>query len=129
MFSKAKIGDRVWTFNNGWGTIVSIECKSVYSLNVNFDNGEETSYTIGGKFSSSDSKPSLFWDEIKFEIPSKPKRIVKKWIALFWHDDKKEWRLSGTGMVPDLYTTLKAAKESHIGSTLNYIYNEIEVEE
>lgn len=72
MFKNAKIGDRVWDFRRGWGTIKQIDFNTKYPLKVVFDeyDGDET-FNIEGK-EYNNLKPTLFWDEIKFEIPKKP---------------------------------------------------------
>lgn len=83
MFSDAKIGDRVWDIKYKWGTIEKITSQLIY---VEFDilkesnsfyiiyyfNGKENGY-IGEKFGQ-----TLFWDEIKFEIPEKPFDLEKE---------------------------------------------------
>lgn len=72
MFKNAKVGDRVWDFCNGWGTITQIDNEVVYPISVDFDNGICLCFNEDGKHSSQDINPRLFWDEIKFEIPEKP---------------------------------------------------------
>lgn len=71
MFRNAKVGDRVWDFSKGWGTIVQI-CNDNYPITVQFEVGEIGAFTFEGKCSYSDLYPRLFWNEIKFEIPEKP---------------------------------------------------------
>lgn len=74
MFRNAQVGDRVWDFVLGWGTITSIKEKSDFPLTLMFDYKEDYYYiyTLEGKKYRSDLHPRLFWDEIKFEIPEKP---------------------------------------------------------
>lgn len=128
MFKNAKIGDRVWSFSNGWGTIDEITTESVYALIIKFDNKEVISYTFDGRFSTSDALPTLFWDEIKFEIPSKPKQKVKKWFGIFYVSIRNEWRVCGHGMTPALYNSLDEAEEDNAGVGIKKFF-EIEVEE
>ena len=72
-FEDAQVGNRVWDFVLGWGTITSIKEKSDFPLTVMFDCKEDYYiYTLEGKGYRSDLHPRLFWDEIKFEIPEKP---------------------------------------------------------
>lgn len=99
MFSNAKVGDRVWS-RHGWGTIKIIDKVDVeLPINVLFDVGNYW-YTINGKQFKTDIQPSIFWDEIKFEIPPKPKRKIKKegWVNIY-----------KSNFVSDLYLTENAA--------------------
>lgn len=72
MFKDAKVGDRVWSFANNWGTIKKIELASDYPITVKFDNNITMSYTSDGRYNEYNVSPTLFWDEIKFDIPEKP---------------------------------------------------------
>jgi hypothetical protein len=69
-FKNAQPGDRVWSIRHGWGTIQTINDHNIFVrfANQNFN----CIYTICGKFSPEDLNPSLFWDEVKFDIPQKP---------------------------------------------------------
>lgn len=72
-FEDAQVGDRVWDFLCGWGTITNINKNEYYSMKIKFNNyrNHYETYTLDGK-SYVENNPSLFWDEIKFEIPEKP---------------------------------------------------------
>ena len=75
MFRRAKVGDKVWSLTRGWGTIIIVEDhgqSSDYPIHVRFDKGCTNCYTVCGKFYTHDINPTLFWDEIKLEIPKKP---------------------------------------------------------
>lgn len=76
MFRNARVGDRVWSFTHHWGTIIetdgSLDKTIDYPLLVKFDNDIVSRYTIDGKYNKDDTYPTLFWDEIKYEIPEKP---------------------------------------------------------
>ena len=73
MFKNAKVGDRVWDFSNGWGTIERTDFDINYPILVKFDNGDnDDSFTYEGFKNRIHKNPTLFWDEIKFEIPEKP---------------------------------------------------------
>ena len=81
MFKNAKVGDRVWSFEFGWGTIIEIKHNITFPILVKFSEISASypcSFTFSGK-RFNETKQTLFWDEIKFEIP---KRKVKKWIAV-----------------------------------------------
>ena len=75
MFSNAKVGDKVWDIRIGWGTIIDNHSKGNkdYPICVQFEaTGANEYYTACGKYYSEDINPSLFWDEIKFDVPKKP---------------------------------------------------------
>jgi hypothetical protein len=84
-FSGAKPGDRVWGFVSGWGTIKEVNFNETFSILVYFDNGHERFYNIDGRSLNSDINPTLFWDEITFQIPEPPKRTVKvkRWVNIY----------------------------------------------
>lgn len=98
IFAEAKIGDRVWSISFGWGEITNINTNIAnYPLKVDFVNGAPQTYAIDGRFYKSDQNPTLFWDEIKFEIPKRPKRKVKKTLQIAIY--KTEYRESGYMLV------------------------------
>ena len=73
MFKNAKVGDRVWDFSNGWGTIERTDFDINYPILVKFDNGNnDDSFTYEGFKNRIHKNPTLFWNEIKFETPKKP---------------------------------------------------------
>lgn len=104
-FENARVGDKVWSFEFGWGEIIHIysDTESNYPVKVNFegesDNGcdvtETETYTTCGR-RSAEYKQSLFWDEIKFDAPKRQPRKVTKYVNLyavktdhgrkFWHN-------------------------------------------
>lgn len=69
--SEVKVGDKVWEFRFGWGTIAAIQPKDKYSIFVKFS--PETlsiiSFTKDGRGHTDVQNQSLFLTEIKFEIP------------------------------------------------------------
>lgn len=67
-FENVKVGDRVWDFIYGWGTITEDQ---YYTIRVEFDSPKTMTYRLNGK-ACIDHPQRLFWDEIKFEIPTKP---------------------------------------------------------
>ena len=72
MFSNAKVGERVWCFMCGWGTIKEFNSSNDYPIDIEFIDGLLDSFTVKGFRHKDDLFPSLFWDEINFEIPKKP---------------------------------------------------------
>jgi len=74
MFENAKIADKVWSIEFGWGKIINIIKNSTYPLIVKFNkNSSIITFDLDGKYTKIAINPTLFWDEIKFEIPEKPK--------------------------------------------------------
>ena len=71
-FETASIGDQVWSVSIGWGSITNIHHDEDYPICVKFDSGEYGSFTKEGRLYLDDLNPTLFWDEIKFEVPTKP---------------------------------------------------------
>jgi hypothetical protein len=71
-FECAEIGDRVWSFLNGWGEVVNILEDSAYPIVVDFRGGKMRMFTLDGKNLESDKYPELYWGEVKF-TPPKPK--------------------------------------------------------
>lgn len=72
---KEDIGRKVWDFNYGWGEIVNFS-NGQHPVDVKFIKYQAT-YVIGGREFETRNQ-SLFWDELKFDIPEKPKIMVKK---------------------------------------------------
>jgi len=78
MFENAKVGDKVWSINYGWGEITEIYTGDTYPICVRFVGESGITYTLNGYIDEFDMNPTLFWDELQFEIPVKPKRKIKK---------------------------------------------------
>lgn len=70
MFKNAKVGERVWDFKYGWGTITNTRHSPQYQILVVFDKGITESFMPTGAVEE-EGNQTLFWDEIKFEIPKK----------------------------------------------------------
>lgn len=85
--TKDDIGRRVWDLTRGFGTISDYDDKennldSVYIVTVRYDTHGELSYSTTGKYLPF-LNPQLFWDELKFEEPPKPKRKIKRQTELW----------------------------------------------
>ena len=93
MFSKAKVGDRVFDYTlQEWGNIVSFSYSSIYPIKVeistcvrntilvSFKNNIVRAYTTKGTRNNTDKLPTLFWNEVK------PKLEIDTPI-LVWRDD------------------------------------------
>ena len=72
MFKSAKVGDRAYDILRGWGTIRFINKDSNYPIHFITDTCIFGTYTFEGKRAETDIMPSLFWNEVKFEVPKKP---------------------------------------------------------
>lgn len=107
MFSQAKIDDRVWSLIDGWGIVIENYSKKDYPILVKFDDGKYNRFTIEGKCSIFNLNPTLFWNEIKFEIPQPPKRKVTKTFEGYININKN--KKANGGM---FYSTEDDAKKS-----------------
>jgi len=90
-FKGIKVGDRVWDFKYGWGEVINI--KNAYDLDFqNFNRSDlkvlevkfinpyyqnSFYYTFDGVSFYDNANQTLFWDEVKIEIPSKPEIKLK----------------------------------------------------
>ena len=72
MFRNAKVRDRAYDILRGWGTIVEINEDREYPIVFVADVDSFCTFTFDGKRDVNDKNPSLFWGEIKYEIPEKP---------------------------------------------------------
>jgi hypothetical protein len=137
MFRDAKVGDRVWTVEWGWGTIIETHYAKNYPVKVKFDRtSNDGSFTSDGRWRDDAVAPSLFWNEVKIIPPPRPKRKVKRvvegWMCLYNG-------LSGDDIVAGtthLYTTKEGALKgagcsSFCGGrpVLVFVRHEYEVEE
>jgi hypothetical protein len=77
-FETAKIGDKVWDFNYGWGRLVRNENDGImYPISVEFVRRYViVQYTLQGFPCDGSGNPrTLFWDELKYDIPTVPSKI------------------------------------------------------
>jgi hypothetical protein len=89
-FTAARIGDNVWEYPTGWTKIDDTDHCDIYPIKT----VRGTTYTINGFHRERDIMPSLFWDEIRFEIPPRPKRKVKK-VLHGWVNIYLGWEIMG----------------------------------
>jgi hypothetical protein len=69
-FENAQVGDRVWSMHHGWGVVTHISDPKIF---IKFDHLNWNGiFTICGRYCTKDLNPTLFWDELKFDIPQKP---------------------------------------------------------
>ena len=93
MFKNAKVGDKVWDLQYGWGTIIELSKTHNYGLVANFINinneSETCTYTIEGKSAKLHILPTLFWNEFKIppEAFIKPQpKLEKDTKVLVWNE-------------------------------------------
>lgn len=90
-FETAKVGDRVWCINAGWGEIRGIDGLDAYPIAVYFLNDEFKTYTAGGLHDEDDITQSLFWGEVKLEAPQKPLLDLEvDTKVVVWNDPKQK---------------------------------------
>lgn len=80
-----KVGDKVWDINYGWATVTNVyDSSDGCSIATEYDT-----YTSTGRLIRTHITPSLFWDEIKFDIPKKPfPKLEVDTKVLVWDRDK-----------------------------------------
>ena len=71
MFKDAKVGDKVWSFTDGWGEVTRIYDEDIYQIYVEFGRNR-VAFAVDGKSVECHLYQTLFWDEVKFDIPKKP---------------------------------------------------------
>ena len=91
-FTDAKVGDRVWSLTEGWGVIRNHYAPhTAYPLAVEFENWAYRTYMLCGPYQVKDLNPTLFWDEVKFETPEKPKpQLEVDAKVLVWNNPEKK---------------------------------------
>jgi hypothetical protein len=121
-FSKAKIGDEVWSIHQGWGVVKEINLHEQYPIGVSFRGETCQTFTFDGRCWIGHKYPTLFWNEIQFEIPERPKRKVKKEITV--------WACIRGGLILETtYHPLTADRWLNNGYQVEEFTKEIELEE
>lgn len=72
--SKVKVGDKIWTIQEGWTSVTKIDEDSEYPIQTT----QIEEYTIDGKFYSDDKYPSAF-----LEYPFKDPEIEKDTLVYY----------------------------------------------
>ena len=124
---EVKVGDRLWHFILGWGTVYTTANYTNCAYNricVRFDLPNRIeSFGTDGKSTSDGRNRGLFWDEIKFDIPPPPKKKIKKYQLLVWVPKKPEtiavtesfWQSTQEyDSRPNSYKAISIIKESEI---------------
>ena len=93
MFKNARVGDKVWSFVDGWGRIIEIKSGS-FPINVEFEDNGKEDFSIEGKKLHEEKYPTLFWDEIVFEVPKKQLPDLKvDTQVIVWHTGGTKYRM------------------------------------
>ena len=73
-FENARVHDRVWSVDYGWGVVIGVSFEQPYCIKVKFeDKNMPETYKVNGKLWTG-CRQTLFWDEVEFEAPVKPPR-------------------------------------------------------
>ena len=115
MFSKAKVGDKVWSPAHGWGQIICSQTTGCglpgYPIRVKFQRPKNQvhqlfSYTFGGKTNDNHILPDLYWND--FEPPTEAfVRTTRCWQWLY-----KD--LEGNCKLTEDHFTCKSRAENHL---------------
>ena len=143
MFRNAKVGDRAYDILRGWGTIIEIKKDVEYPIVFVGDDDSVCTFTFYGKREKDDKNPSLFWDEIKYEILEKStvfdlekelrKLIIKEFefeernYYLYYNleDEEIATRVIGRGIEPfKIYFTEKSIHNFFEAIKFKYISKE-----
>lgn len=91
MFSKASVGDRVYSFEYGWCRITYVSDNSDFPLCIaSEETGLSTWITADGKLSPTYKDPTVFWCKPEFELPKRPLPDLKVNDLVFVRDDLGE---------------------------------------
>lgn len=109
---EVKVGDKLWDFEKDWVivTFIANPKNNLYPIHVKVADTINT-YTESGKPFSTSNR-TLFWDEIKFDIPPPPKKKVKKWQWVYLGKDGKYF------LTDYHYATREEAEATLVVSTL-----------
>jgi hypothetical protein len=131
-FDGVKIGDKVWCFINGKGVVDVIS--PTYPIRVVFESRFVHSYNYNGSMCLvKGGNQSLFWDEIKFTPPPKPKRMVQKkaeaWANVYPPKTHIQLDIEINGYNFSLYKTKESAENNSVGENIATAKVQIEWEE
>lgn len=73
-FSKARVGDKVYSLLNGLGTVVSVNGGVKYPIQVEFVSVTHA-YTFDGLLTKDHVTPDLYWSKPEIIEPPAPKRM------------------------------------------------------
>lgn len=79
--SKVKVGDKIWTIEDGWTNVISIERDEDYPIYT-----KNNTYTFDGKVNIGDKHPSAF-----LECPFKEQPIERDTLVWFRDSEDGNW--------------------------------------
>jgi hypothetical protein len=79
--SKVRLGDRIWTIEEGWTKVVDIDLDSKYPIET-----RNNTYALDGKVNVGDKHPSAF-----LEYPLKEQEIEKDTLVWFRDTEDQHW--------------------------------------
>ena len=82
-----KVGDKVWTIQDGDTEVISIDLADPHPIMV----GRNLCYKADGRHFVDDKNPSLFWSKPYQEMPKKP---VKKYQWIWRKKGERFWDMS-----------------------------------
>ena len=130
-FSDAKVGDRVWSLTEGWGVIINRYAPHAqYPLVVKFGGEHLRRYTLWGLLNFNDRNPTLFWDEVVIEAPTKPlPELEVDAKVLVWNDPKQKHKRHFSHFRDGVIWTFDAGHTSftrlHKNSMTHWLYWEL----
>ena len=129
MFKDAKVGDKVWSVQEGWGEISQVDLGCEWPVMVEFQKGRQRTYAFDGREYPDHQHPTLFWDEVKIDPPPRPKRKVKRvlegWVNIYPAEGWEGLHVSNS--YPSRAIAAKAQGPDCVGQ--HHIRHEWEVEE
>jgi len=81
--SKVKVGDKIWTIENGWTNVINTEKTDKYPIET-----ENYTYSIDGKVKIGDKYPSAF-----LEYPFKEQPIEKDTLVYYRDFEDQQWSI------------------------------------
>jgi hypothetical protein len=79
--SKVKVGDKIWTIEDGWTKVVDINLDYTYPIET-----RNNTYELDGKVNKADKYPSAF-----LEYPFKEQPIEKDTLVWFRDNERMSW--------------------------------------
>lgn len=129
-FETAKVGDKVWSVEYGWGVIRHTTYTQAAPILVVFNITDiNNKYRQNGKRLYSENQ-TLFWDEVEIEAPQKPLPDLEvDTKVLVWNDpsDKHNRHFShfGAGCVWTFKNGCTSFTSEHISATTAWSYWEV----
>jgi hypothetical protein len=116
--SKVKVGDKIWTIEDGWTKVINVECLDTYPIVT-----EKNTYTFDGKMETDDKYPSAF-----LEYPFKEQPIEKDTLVWFRNGEDFYWAVGYYAHFKDgkhfVFSASKKSTEANEATHWNIITTE-----